>query len=81
MRSSTGCGAENRQLRVEREILSKAAAWFPSEGEHDYTEGFRFVSENQAVYPIATMSPAAGYLLQRLLHVELRNDGAMGESW
>jgi hypothetical protein len=39
------------------------------------------VSENQAVYPIATMSPAAGYLLQRLLHVELRNDGAMGESW
>jgi hypothetical protein len=41
----------NRQLRLEREIPSKAG----SEDEHNPTEGFWFVSENQAAYPIATM--------------------------
>ena len=60
---------ENRQLRVEREILSKAAAWFARETNAIPCEGFRFVSDHQADYPIATMCRAAGCLLQRLLCV------------
>ncbi len=51
---------ENRQLRLEREILSKAAAWFARGDERDPTEGFRFVSDHQADYPIATMCRVLG---------------------
>ncbi|MGA9012618.1 MAG: transposase [Acetobacteraceae bacterium] len=47
---------ENRQLRLEREILSKATALVRSGDERDPTEGFRLVSDRQADYPIATMS-------------------------
>ena len=49
---------ENRQLRMEREILSKAAAWFARETNAIPCEGFRFVSDNQADYPIATHVPS-----------------------
>jgi transposase len=71
---------ENRQLRLEREILSKAAAWFARENEHDPYEGFRFVSDHhRAAIPRRDMPrsgirplsdrhdvSAAGCLLQRL---------------
>jgi len=51
---------ENRQLRLEREILSKAAAWLRSGDEHDPTQGFQFVSDHQADYPIASMCRLLG---------------------
>jgi hypothetical protein len=47
---------ENRQLRLKRDILSKAAAWFARD-EHDPTEGFRFVSDNQAEFPSPPIRP------------------------
>jgi putative transposase len=50
----------NRQLRLEREILSKAAAWFARGDERDPCEGFRFVSDHQAAYPITTMCKLLG---------------------
>jgi hypothetical protein len=43
---------ENRQLRLERDILSRGLVC--SGDEYDPIEGFRFVSENQAAFPIAT---------------------------
>ncbi len=46
---------ENKQLRVEREILAKAAAWFARETECGAVEVYRFVRAHQAMYPIATM--------------------------
>jgi len=58
--SSRWLERENRQLRLERDILSKAAAWFARETKHDRIEGFRFVSENQAEFPIATMCRLLG---------------------
>ena len=51
---------ENRQLRLEREILSKAAAWFARETNAIPPKGFRFVSDHQADYPIATMCRVLG---------------------
>ncbi len=50
---------ENRQLRVERDILSRAGAWFA----RDWGGGvrfFRFMSANQAVFPVATMARVLG---------------------
>jgi transposase len=46
---------ENRQLKLERDILSKAAGLVRSGDGCDPTEGFQFVSENRARYPIAVM--------------------------
>ena len=51
---------ENRQLRLEREILSKAAAWFARETNAIPVEGFRFVSDHQAAYPTTTMCELLG---------------------
>ena len=52
---------ENRQLRVEREILAKAAAWFARESSRSDFQGvFRFVKVNQADYPITTMCRLLG---------------------
>ena len=51
---------ENRQLRVEREILAKAAAWFARGERSDFQEVFRFVKVNQADYPITTMCRLLG---------------------
>ena len=51
---------ENRQLRVEREILAKAAAWFRTGERSDFQGVFRFVKVNQADYPITTMCRLLG---------------------
>ena len=51
---------ENRQLRVEREILSRAGGLVRSGDERDPCEGFRFVSDHQASYPIVTMCKLLG---------------------
>ena len=51
---------ENRQLRVEREILAKAAAWFALDERSDFHEVFRFVRVNQTDYPITTMCRLLG---------------------
>ena len=59
---------ENRQLRVEREILSKAAAWFARETNAIPAKG----SASSAITRRATRSShvqAAGCLLQRLLRM------------
>jgi len=55
---------ENRQLRLEREILSKGGGQVRLGDDCDSTEGFRFVSDHQAGYPLATVCRAAGCLSQ-----------------
>ena len=54
-RGTEPAAAREPPARVEREILSKAAAWFARETNTIPAKGLRFVSENQASYPIATM--------------------------
>ena len=54
---------------MEREILSKAAAWFARETDSIAYRAFEFVRANQARYPIAMYVPRAGRLPQRLLRV------------
>ena len=57
---------ETRQLKLEGDILSKAAAWFASRGlvcagdraEHDAI--FGFMKANQATYPVRVMSRLLG---------------------
>ena len=51
---------ENRQLRLEREIPSKAAAWFARETNAIPPRGSGSVSDHQAAYPIATMCRLLG---------------------
>ena len=51
---------ENRQLRLEREIPSKAAAWFARETNAIPLRGSGSVSDHQAAYPIATMCRLLG---------------------
>jgi transposase-like protein len=46
---------ENRQLKEEREILSKAAAWFANEELSETEALFGFVKANQATYPVRVM--------------------------
>ena len=50
---------ENKQLRIEREILSKAAAWFAAETDA-IQEIFAFVKAHQALWPIATQCRVLG---------------------
>jgi transposase-like protein len=50
---------ENRQLKIERDILGKAAAWFARDGD-DSARLFTFVSANQATFPIATVCRVLG---------------------
>jgi transposase len=57
---------ENHRLRLERDILAKAAAWFARESKRVY----RFMSAHQAMYPIRTMArvlkvSASGYYAWR----------------
>ena len=51
---------ENKQLRVERDILSKAAALVCSGDRNAAVRLFRFMSANQACFPIATMARVLG---------------------
>ena len=51
---------EIRRLRMEREILSKAAAWFAPGDRFDRVRAFEFVRANQARYPIAWMCRVLG---------------------
>ena len=61
---------ENRQLRLEREILAKAAACVVRSGDRlGATEVLEFVRANQAIYPVATMCRMPGCLLQPVLCV------------
>jgi transposase len=46
---------EYRQVKLEREILSKAAAWFARETDV-IPEGFQFVNENRARYPSCSIA-------------------------
>ena len=51
---------EVKQLKVEREILKKAAAWFARGDRLGATEAFEFVSMHQAMYPVRTMCRVLG---------------------
>jgi transposase InsO family protein len=51
---------ENRQLRLEREILSKSRGLVRSGDGFDSSEVFEFVKRRQANYPIATMCRLLG---------------------
>ena len=51
---------ENKQLRLERDILSRAAAWFARETGAIPSGVFEFMSANQAVFPIAVMARVLG---------------------
>ena len=51
---------ENRQLREEREILKKAAAWFRSGDRHSAREVFELVRANRAEHKRATMCRVLG---------------------
>ena len=51
---------ENRQLQARAGDPLKGGGLVRSGDEHDPTEGFRFVSEHQADYPIATMCRVLG---------------------
>ena len=51
---------EVRQLRLERDILSKAAAWFVPGDRDAAVRVFRFMSANQACFPIAPMARVLG---------------------
>ena len=52
---------ENKQWKLEREILAKAAAGFARETESIHPS-LRVVSANQAVYPIGSVSRVLGVL-------------------
>ena len=51
---------ENRQLKLEREILAKATAWFRSGDRLGARKVFELVSEYQESYPIVTMCLVLG---------------------
>ncbi len=62
---------ENKQLRVERDILSRSAAWFArrtlprrkgrrSRSRRRAVRVFGFVSANQAIFPTAAMARVLG---------------------
>ena len=51
---------ENKQLRLEREILSRAAAWFARETGVVPPGLFAFMSANQAAFPVAVMARVLG---------------------
>lgn len=50
---------ENKQLRQERDILSRAATWFCTE-RCDRSEVFEFTMSNQAEFPIEIMARSMG---------------------
>jgi len=50
---------EVKQLRQERDILSKAAAWF-AQKRRDIAEVFKFMTANQAEYSVQLMSRTLG---------------------
>ena len=54
---------ENKQLRIEREILSKAAAWFAAETDAIQRKSSRCVKAHQALWPIATQCRVLGVSL------------------
>ncbi|MCJ7566361.1 MAG: IS3 family transposase [Anaerolineales bacterium] len=51
---------ENKQLRIEREILGKSRSLVRTGDRLDTTRVFEFVKANQANYPIATMCRVLG---------------------
>ena len=57
---------ENKQLRLERDILSRAAAWFARETGADAVRVFEFMSANQAVLPDRGHGARAGRVGVRL---------------
>src|SRR5690242_20247355 len=51
---------ENRQLKLEREILGKSHGLVRTGDPFDARQGFEFVRANQAAYPVATMCRLLG---------------------
>ena len=51
---------ENRQLKLEREILSKATAWFAQETAPNTKHSIGFVKANQATFPVRVMCRLLG---------------------
>ena len=51
---------ELRQVKLEREILAKATAWFARGDRLDAVRRFEFVKAHQAEYPIATQCRVLG---------------------
>ena len=46
---------ENKRLRMERDILKRAAAWFARESGSDPQRGYAFMKANEAAFPVAAM--------------------------
>jgi len=51
---------ENRQLKLEREILKKSRGLVCSGERLDSTAGFEFMKQNQALYPVRVMARVLG---------------------
>ena len=51
---------EVKRLRMERDILKKAAAWFARESELDPQRGYAFMKAYRATFPLAAMCRVLG---------------------
>ena len=69
---------ENRKLKEEREILSKAAAWFATEKPATLEALFGFVKANQATHSVRDHVPTAEDIHERLLCLGGAADVALG---
>ena len=76
-----GCGVRTASLKEEREILSKAAAWFAKEKHRDTEALFGFVKANQATFSVQGHVPFAQGFQERLLCLGRSAAVARGRVW